>query len=43
MSYMFKDATVFLNQDLSSWDVANVTDHTDFMTNVGWGNTEPNW
>ncbi len=44
MSYMFYYASSFSNHDLnSSWDVHNVTNHTDFGTGWGTGNTEPNW
>jgi hypothetical protein len=43
MSSMFQDASDFADQNLSGWDVANVTSHTDFMTDSGSGNTEPNW
>jgi surface protein len=43
MSSMFQNASDFTDQNLSSWSVANVTSHTDFMTNSGTGNTEPNW
>ena len=42
----FKNAKAFKNQDLSSWDVADVTDsdsHDDFMTGTGGGNTEPSF
>jgi len=45
MPYMFYQALEFSNQDLSSWDVAKVTtsNHANFMTGSGSGNTEPNW
>ncbi len=43
MNSMFKGATNFTNQDLSGWNVDNVTTHTDFMTDAGSGNTEPTW
>ena len=43
MRIMFQSASSFSNHDLSTWDVGNVTDHTDFMTNAGSGNTEPTW
>jgi hypothetical protein len=31
------------NSDFSGWDVSQVTDHADFSTNWGSGNTEPIW
>ena len=43
MLFMLKKAQSFANQDLSNWDVFNVINHTDFLTNAGTGNTEPNW
>ncbi len=43
MSYMFKDATSFAGQDLSGWDVTNVTSHDDFNTSWGAGNTPPSF
>lgn len=43
MAYMFYSASAFSNQDLSGWDVSSVTDHRDFMTEAGAGNTEPIW
>jgi surface protein len=43
MGYMLYGASNFTNHDLSGWNVGNVTDHTNFMTNAGSGNTEPNW
>ncbi len=41
MSEMFYGASAFIGQDLSGWTVTNVTDHTDFMTGAGTGNTLP--
>lgn len=43
MTWMFKDASDFTDQNLSSWDVANITNHDEFMTGSGSGNTEPTW
>ena len=43
MWFMFDGASAFTNQDLSGWSVANVTEHTAFMTGAGSGNTEPSW
>jgi len=43
ISSMFKGTSSFTNQDLSNWNVSNVTIHTDFMTGAGTGNTEPIW
>ena len=43
MDNMFHDASSFTNHDLSGWDVSDVTNHDDFMTGAGAGNTEPLW
>ncbi|HOO72939.1 MAG TPA: BspA family leucine-rich repeat surface protein [Spirochaetota bacterium] len=43
MNYMFYDAYSFTEHDLSGWDVDQVTGHTDFSTDWGSGNTEPDW
>jgi len=43
MNYMFRNTTAFTKQNLSAWNVGNVTSHTDFMIGSGAGNTEPNW
>jgi surface protein len=45
MSAMFQNTRSFTNQDLSSWNVNNVSSdkHASFVTNTGGGNTEPNW
>ena len=43
MGSMFEEASAFTNQDLSSWNVGNVSSHTDFMKDSGGSNTEPNW
>ena len=40
---MFSEASAFTNQDLSGWSVTNVTNHGDFMSGAGAGNTEPVW
>jgi hypothetical protein len=40
---VFYNAEKFASYDLSGWSVGNVTNHTDFMTGAGSGNTEPNW
>ena len=42
MQEMLKSASSFTNHDLSTWDVSNVIDHTDFMSGAG-VNIEPNW
>jgi len=42
MSYMFQDVGDF-HQDLSSWDVSQVTDHENFLYNSGENNIEPLW
>ena len=43
MYYMFGNATAF-NQDLSSWDVGNVTDYRDFDKNTpNWFKPKPNF
>ena len=42
MGGMFSGTNIF-NHLLNSWDVSNVTDHEDFMTDSGADNTEPNW
>jgi surface protein len=41
MSEMFYQASNFSNQNLSGWDVGKVTDHSDFCTGWGSGNTPP--
>jgi surface protein len=41
MSHMFHNASAFANHNLSGWDVDNVTNHTDFCTGSGIGNTAP--
>ena len=43
MNAMFYNAKSFSNQDLSSWNVSKVKEHTQFS--VGWGkdNIEPKW
>jgi len=41
MFRMFKETSSLSDQNLSSWDVGNVIEHTDFMTDTGSGNTEP--
>lgn len=43
MNNTFNDASRFFGQDLSSWDVSNVTTHTGFSEGWGVGNTEPVW
>jgi len=43
MSNMFKHAEAFSYHDLSDWDIAEVTNHADFLKNAGPGNIEPNW
>ena len=49
MPYMFYNASSFADQNLSTWDVQNVTYHDSFMVDssgndtTGGGNTEPNW
>ncbi len=43
MSFMFTYALAFTNHDLSGWSVDNVTNHNQFMTGAGAGNTEPVW
>ena len=43
MDNMFHDASSFTNHDLSGWDVSDVTNHDDFMTGAGLGNTQPTW
>jgi hypothetical protein len=45
MEEMFYGTSVFVDQNLSSWNVAKVPSnkHNDFMKNSGSGNTEPNW
>jgi surface protein len=43
MEAMFAGATSFKNHSLSVWNVHNVTSHSNFFTNAGSGNTEPNW
>jgi len=41
MNRMFYNTSSFSNQNLSSWNVDNVLDHTDFCTGWGEGNTPP--
>ena len=41
MNRMFYNASSFSNQNLSSWNVNNVLNHTDFCTGWGEGNTPP--
>ncbi len=43
MIYTFNNAARFRDHDLSSWDVANVKYHDDFLTGAGPGNIEPYW
>jgi surface protein len=45
MRWMFYKATAFTNQDLSSWNVSNMSSkgHSGFMSGAGGGNTQPNW
>jgi surface protein len=43
MYSMFFNATAFKNQNLSSWNIGNVSNHYYFMKYSGSGNTEPNW
>ncbi|MCF6189672.1 MAG: BspA family leucine-rich repeat surface protein [Cocleimonas sp.] len=43
MNRMFYNAKEFVNHNLSTWDVAKVTAHLNFLTGAGSGNTEPNW
>jgi len=42
MNSMLRGATSF-NQDLSGWNVDNVTDHGDFMQDAGANAIEPIW
>jgi len=43
MQEMFYNASGFTNHDLSGWNVVKVTNHTDFSSGSGAGNTEPTW
>lgn len=43
MAYMFFSASSFTNHDLSGWNVSQVSDHLEFSTGWGSGNTEPIW
>jgi surface protein len=43
MGSMFFNATNFTNQDLSGWDVSNVSIHDGFFVGAGSGNIEPIW
>jgi hypothetical protein len=43
MRLMFYKAYSYKNQDLSSWNVNNVSNHEYFVDRSGGGNTEPNW
>jgi hypothetical protein len=45
MENMFYNTKAFTDQNLSSWDVANVpaNKHRGFMFRSGSGNTEPTW
>ena len=43
VSYMFNNASAFSNNDLSEWNVTNVTERNGFSTGWGSGNTEPTW
>ncbi|HHD82434.1 MAG TPA: BspA family leucine-rich repeat surface protein [Campylobacterales bacterium] len=43
MESMFAYAENFSNQDLSAWDVSEVTNHSDFSTEWGENNIEPTW
>jgi surface protein len=42
---MFRNASGFINHDLSKWDIGSVrkNKYANFMQNAGSGNTEPNW
>ena len=41
--YMFHNASTFSNNDLSGWDVSNITNRTGFAIGWGTGNVEPLW
>jgi len=43
MHAMFFLASAFTNQDLSAWNVTNVTKHNAFLSGTGEHNIEPNW
>jgi hypothetical protein len=43
MYHMFYNANSFSNNDLSTWNVSNVTNHEGFSTSWGSTNIEPDW
>ena len=43
LNSMLRDTPNFINNNLSDWEVSNVTDHRNFSHRWGAGNTEPKW